>query len=79
MCLVGVASIATFGIVSVVGSAAFSDVDLRVGMLYKLFIVNNVLLKLLRTFSLAPNKNRKLFKKDFFQVLLYNYENFLTH
>ena len=50
MCLVG----------SVASSGVGSRVGLRVGILSKFFIVNNLLLKLLRTFSLALNDNPKL-------------------
>ena len=58
------------------GSAASPGDGSRVGIFYKDFIRNNLLLKLLRTFSLALNNNPKLFKKDFFQVFLYPYQNF---
>ena len=61
LCLVGVGSGSAFG----VGSAAVSGVGLRVGYLSKFFMGNNLLLKLLRTFSLGLNDNPMLFKKDF--------------
>ena len=44
-----------------IGSVAGSCV----GILSKSFIGNNLLLKLLRTFSLELNNNSKLFKKHF--------------
>ena len=66
MCLVGVGSIFTFG----VGSAALFGVGSRVGYLSKFFMGNNLLLKLLRTFSVALNDNSTLFKKDFVFVAL---------
>ena len=53
-----------------VGSVAGSDVGSRVGILSKFFIGNNLLIKLLRAFSLALNNNPKLFfKKKFFQLI----------
>ena len=60
-----------FAFVAFVGSVATSGVDsvptsgvgLRVGILYKCFIENNLLLKLSKTFSLSLNNNPKLFKK----------------
>ena len=78
LCLVGVASIAGFGVGSAAvfgfssasGYAAFSGVGSRVGILSKFFIGNRLQLKLFRTFSLALNNKAKLFKKDFFQVFL---------
>ena len=63
LCLVGVASVV---VDSAASSAAFSGVGSRVGILSKLFIGNNLLLKLLKTLSLALNNNPKLCKKDFF-------------
>ena len=62
LCLVGVGSVATSG----VGVGA----GLRVRILSKLFIGNNLLLKLLRIFFLALNNNPKLFKKDFFPSVI---------
>ena len=50
--------VATSGVVSAAGSC--------VGILSIFIIGNNLLLKLLRTFSLALNNNPNLFKKDFF-------------
>ena len=44
-----------------VGSVSSFGVDSRVGILSKFFIGNSLLLKLLRTFSLALNNNPKLF------------------
>ena len=52
--------------VGYVGSVATSGVGSRAGILSKFFIGNNLLLKLLRAFSLALNNIPKLFKKDFF-------------
>ena len=43
------------------GSVASSGVGSPVGILSKIFLGNNLLLKLLRTFSLAVNYNPKLF------------------
>ena len=75
MSLVGVASVATSSVASAafsgVGSPAGSGVDCHVGRLSKFFIGNNLPLKLLRTFALTLNNDPKLFKKSFFQVLLY--------
>ena len=51
-----------------VGSVASSGVCSRFGILSKLFIGNNLVLKLLRTFSLALNNNPKLFKKTLFHL-----------
>ena len=53
--------VAFVGFVATSGSVAGS----RVGILSQFFIRNNLLLKLLRTFSLALNNNPKLFKKYF--------------
>ena len=53
MCLAGVGSVATSGVSPGAG--------LRVRTLSKLFIGNNLLLKLLRIFFLALNNNPKLF------------------
>ena len=49
------------GSVATSGSVASSGVGSPVGILSKIFIGNNLLLKLLRTFSLAVNYNPKLF------------------
>ena len=61
MCLVGVVSVAGFGIGSVATSGSVAGS--RVGISSKFFIGNNLLLKLLRTYSLALNNNPKLYKK----------------
>ena len=53
------------------GSVTGSGVALRVGILSKFYIRNNLLLKLWRTFSLAINDNPNSFKKKNFQVFLY--------
>ena len=53
------------GSFAIFGSVAGSGTGSRVGILSKFFIGNNLLLKLVRTFSLALNNNPKLFKKDF--------------
>ena len=65
MCFVGVASVADFGAGSVAtsDSVAGSVHGSRDGILSKFFIGKNLLLKLLRTFSLALNNKSKLFKK----------------
>ena len=65
MCFLGFTSVAGFG----VSSAAGFNVGLRVGTLSKFFIRNNLLLKLLRTLSFAPNDNPESFKKDFFAII----------
>ena len=49
-----------------VRSVANSGVGSRVGILSKFFIGKYLLLKLLRTFSLAVNNNHKLFRKTLF-------------
>ena len=54
-----------------VGSAAGSGFGLRVGIFSKFFIGNNLLLKLLRTLSLALNNNPKLFKKNSFSIAFF--------
>ena len=63
MTSLGVGSVATSGVGSVatycVGSAGGS----RLAFLSKFLIRNNLLLKLLKTFSLTLNNNSKLFKK----------------
>ena len=57
-------------VVSGVGGSAGRNTDSNVGsrveVFSKLFIGNNLLLKLLRTFFLALKNNPKLFKKYFF-------------
>ena len=73
LCLFGVGSVTGFG----VGSAAGSCIRSHVGILSKFFIGNNLLLKLLRTFSLALNNNPKLFKITFVQVFLSLFHNTL--
>ena len=60
--------------VSIFGFVAGSGDSLRVGISYKFCIGNNLLLKLLRTFSLALIDNAKLFKNNFFQVFLYLFQ-----
>ena len=71
--LVCVASMAAFGVGTVgtfgVASAACFGVCSLVGILYKLVIGNNLLLKLFKLFSLALNKNLIL------QVFLYVFQN----
>ena len=68
-----------FVFVAFVGSVSTSGVDsvatFGVGILYKFFIGNNLLLKLLRTFSLGVNNDPKLFKKAIFQLFYYFYLN----
>ena len=60
-----VGSVATsdvgFVATSAVGSVATSGVGSRVGILSEFFIGSDLLLKLLRTFSLALKNNPKLF------------------
>ena len=58
---------ATSSFVTVSCSGVGSGVGSRVTSLSKLFIENILLLKLLRTFSLALYNNPKLFKKYFFK------------
>ena len=58
---------------------AYSRVGSCVYILSKLFLGNNLLLKLLVTFSLALNNNPNLSEKTFFQVILYLYQNYLIH
>ena len=70
--------VATSGSVAVSGFVDGPSVGSCVGILCKFFIGNNLLLKVLRTFSLALNTNPKLFK-TFFQVFLYLYQNSLIH
>ena len=60
------------GFVATSGSAAGSCV----GISSKFFIGNKLLLKLLRTISLALNNNPKLLRNTFFQIL-YTFINFL--
>ena len=60
--LVGVGSLTCFGVGSVATSGSvFGSVGSRVGILSKFVIGNNLLLKLITTFSLALNNNSKLF------------------
>ena len=73
MCLVGVASVGSVA-TSGVGSAAGSGV----GILSKFFLGNNLLLKLLRTFSLVLNNNLSYLKKTFFQMFLYLFQIFFN-
>ena len=81
LCLVGVGSVAGFGVDSVatsgVGSTAGSSVGSLVGIAFKFFIANNLPLKLSRISFLVLNNNSKLFKKYFFQVFLYLFQNSL--
>ena len=65
------------GVGSGAGWNADSNVGSRVAVLSKFLVVNNLLLKLLRTFTLAPNYNPKSFKKDFFRLFLYLYQSSL--
>ena len=51
------------------GSVAGSGVGSRAGILSKFFVGNNLILKLLKAFSLAPNNDPKSFKKDFFSSI----------
>ena len=55
-----------FDFVPFAGFVASSGVGSHVEIWFKFFIGNNLLLKVLRTFSLAVNNNHKLLKKDFF-------------
>ena len=48
--------------------------QMLIHVLSKLFIGNNLLLKLLRAFSIVLKNNRKLFKGDFF-----HYQNYFTY
>ena len=69
-----VGSFATSG--SVPGTAAGSGVEI----LSKFFIGNNLILKLLRTFSLALNNNPKIFLKySFLQVFLHLFQISFIH
>ena len=61
LCLVGVASVANFGVGSATASAAFSGFGSRDEIFSKFFIGNYLFLKLLRTFPLPLNNNFKLF------------------
>ena len=54
------------------GSGASSGVGSRVKILFRFFIGNNMLLKLLRTFSLALKSNTKLYLEIFFSTLCQN-------
>ena len=78
-----VGSVATSGSIAgsfpISGSLFGSDVGSRVGILSIFFIGNNLLLKILKTFFLALNNNPKLFKKDFFHMFLYLFQNSLIH
>ena len=67
MCLVS--SVASPGVTSRVGSG--------IGILSKFSIGNNLLLKLLGTFSIILNNNPKLFKKIIFQLFFQLYLNYL--
>ena len=64
-----------------VESGASSGVGYSVGshleILSKFFIGHNLLLNLLRNFSLALKDNPKLFKKTFFQLFSHLYQNYL--
>ena len=71
MCLVGVTSIATFGVASAAGSAAF-------WWWWWYFIGNNLFLKVLRTFSPALNNNPILLKKAYFQVSFIPFSKFFN-
>ena len=66
-------------VVSGVGSGAGWNADSKVGsrvaFISKLFVVNNLLLKLLITLSLALKINPNLFKKHHFKLLLYPNQN----
>ena len=78
-----VGSVATSGSIAgsfpISGSLFGSGVGSRVGILSIFFIGNNLLLKILKTFFLALNNNPKLFKKDFFHMFLYLFQNSLIH
>ena len=90
MCLVFafVAFVAIVGSVTTCGSVtgsfatsrsvAGSGVGSRLGILSKFFIGNNLLLKLLRTFSLVLSTDNKLFKKDFFSNVLVPFSKFFN-
>ena len=56
--------------VSGTGWNADSNVASQIGILCKTLIGNNLLLNLLRTFSLALKSNPKLTKKDLYQTSL---------
>ena len=71
--------VATSGSLAAPGSVAGPGVGSRLGISSIFFIGNNLLLKLLRTFSLVLNNNPKLFKKDFFSSVLYLYQNSLIY
>ena len=60
------------------GSVAGSGVGSHVEILSKYFIRNNLLLKLLRTFSLALSNNTKLFKKYFFSNVFVPFSKFFN-
>ena len=57
----GIGSVATFDVDFTAGSAAFSGAGSRLEILSRFFIGNDLLLKLLKTFSFALNYNLKLF------------------
>ena len=64
------------------GSLAGSGLSSRVEILSKSFIGNNLLLKLLRTFSFAINDNPKLFEKVFYSnafIALSKFFNLLAY
>ena len=61
------------------GSAAGSAAGLRVAILSKFFIGNNLHLKPLKKFSLVLNNARKLLKNTFYKVILYLYQNLQIH
>ena len=66
MCPAAVASVAAFSVDSVASSGVGSTAGWGAEILSKFFIGSNLLLKLLRTFSLAVNNNPELFKKRIF-------------
>ena len=73
------AFIAFIGSAATSGSVAGSGVGSSVEISSIFFVGNNLMLKLLRTFSLALSNNTKSFKKDFFQMFLYLFQNSLIH
>ena len=73
------AFIAFIGSAATSGSVASSGVGSSVEISSIFFVGNNLMLKLLRTFSLALSNNTKSFKKDFFQMFLYLFQNSLIH
>ena len=72
-----IVTVAGYGSIASSGSVTGFGVGLHVGILFKLYIGNNLLLTLLRTFFLALYNNSKLLKKHFFQVFLYLSQNSL--